>query len=63
MMSATFLLVDDHPVVRDGLRAIINRQSAMKVVGEAEDGKSAITLSKKLGPDFVIMDVTKFVTR
>jgi DNA-binding NarL/FixJ family response regulator len=58
MMAIRVLLADDHRIVRDGLRTLITKQEDMDVVGEAEDGRSAIELTKKLLPDVVIMDVT-----
>jgi len=57
-MAIRVLLADDHRIVRDGLRTLITKQEDMDVVGEAEDGRSAIELTKKLLPDVVIMDVT-----
>ena len=52
------LIADDHGIVREGLKSLINKQSDMKVIGEAEDGQMAIQLAKKLTPDIVIMDVS-----
>lgn len=57
-MSIKVLIVDDHKIVRDGLRILIDKQNDMKVVAEAEDGQVAIKLAKKLLPDIVIMDIT-----
>jgi two-component system, NarL family, response regulator NreC len=57
-MSIRVLLVDDHRIVRDGLRILIMKQEDMEVVGEAQDGRSAIDLTIKLLPDVVIMDIT-----
>jgi DNA-binding NarL/FixJ family response regulator len=51
-------LADDHPVVREGLRTLINSQSEMIVVGEAADGDQACQQIPKLKPDVVIMDVS-----
>jgi DNA-binding NarL/FixJ family response regulator len=51
------LLVDDHPVVRTGLRALIATLEGLEVVGEAVDGESAVTEAVRLGPDVVLMDV------
>ncbi len=56
-MSITILIVDDHTVVRDGLRAIINAEPDMQVLAEAEDGQVAFELVQKHNPDVVIMDV------
>lgn len=57
-MSIKVLIVDDHKIVRDGLRILIDKQNDMDVVAEAEDGQVAIKLAKKLTPDIVIMDIT-----
>jgi DNA-binding NarL/FixJ family response regulator len=51
------LCVDDHPIMRDGIAAIIKGQDDMTRVGEAADGKSAIELYRKLKPDVVVMDL------
>jgi DNA-binding NarL/FixJ family response regulator len=51
-------LVEDHNVVREGLRALINAQAHMRVVGEAADGASAIESVIELRPDVVIMDLS-----
>jgi DNA-binding NarL/FixJ family response regulator len=53
----TCLIVDDHEVVREGLRLSLSRASHIRVVGEASDGASAIELVKRRKPDVVIMDV------
>lgn len=52
------LIVDDHQVVRDGLKLLINRQPDMEVADEAADGRSAATKAKELQPDIAIMDVS-----
>ncbi len=56
-MPVKILLVDDHQVLREGLRSMLERQSDMKVVGEAPDGTVALRLVRELKPDLVIMDV------
>jgi DNA-binding NarL/FixJ family response regulator len=58
MVSIRVLLADDHRIVRDGLRTLIMKQKDMEVVGEAEDGRTAVAMTKKLLPDVVIMDIT-----
>jgi DNA-binding NarL/FixJ family response regulator len=57
-MSLRILLADDHGIIRQGLCSLLEKQSDMKVVGEAEDGQKAIELVRQLEPDVVIMDVT-----
>jgi DNA-binding NarL/FixJ family response regulator len=52
------LLADDHSVVRQGFRLILENQSDMEVVGEASNGREAVTVAEALQPDVVIMDVT-----
>jgi len=56
-MEIKILLADDHKILRDGLRHLIENHVSMKVVGEATDGRVAVSLSEKLHPDVVIMDV------
>jgi DNA-binding NarL/FixJ family response regulator len=51
------LLVDDHAVVRDGLRALLQAQPDMEVVGDASDGRDAVSQARQLHPDVVIMDI------
>lgn len=51
------LLVDDHQLLRDGLRSIIEQKANMNIVGEATDGREAIKKAKKLSPDVIVMDV------
>jgi two-component system, NarL family, response regulator len=51
------ILADDHPVVRDGLAAIVNRQSDMEVVAEAADGEEAIAAYEKHQPDVMVLDL------
>src|SRR5437868_9503248 len=53
----TCLIVDDHEVVREGLRLSLSRTSNIRVIGEAGDGESAIALVERRKPDVVIMDV------
>ena len=51
------LLVDDHHVVREGLRRILNTDEGIKVIGEARSGEEAITKAEALSPDVIIMDL------
>jgi len=52
------LIADDHGIVRQGLRSLIQNSLSLEVIGEAEDGLAAVKLAKKLSPDIVIMDIT-----
>ncbi|WP_041823829.1 response regulator [Streptantibioticus cattleyicolor] len=56
-MPLTVLLVDDEPLVRVGLRAVLEAQPDIAVVGEAADGAAVIPLVRQLRPDVVVMDV------
>jgi DNA-binding NarL/FixJ family response regulator len=52
------LLVDDHPVLRTGLRTLLEQEADLAVVGEAGDGREALALVAELRPDVVIMDIS-----
>lgn len=52
------LIVDDHQIIRDGLKGLINAEADMEVVGEAGDGQMAWQQAKELQPDVVLMDVS-----
>ncbi len=56
-MKIRILLVDDHTILREGVRTLLNTQEDMEVVGEAEDGEQAVNLVKKIRPDIVLMDI------
>lgn len=51
------LLVDDHPMVREGLRALLTSLPDMSVIGEAENGEEAVRLALELQPDIIMMDL------
>src|SRR3712207_9594389 len=53
----TCLIVDDHEVVREGLRLSLSRAPHIRVIGEASDGASAVSLAERRRPNVVIMDV------
>jgi len=57
MKKLRILLADDHIVVRTGLRALLERQPNLEVVGESENGRETVELVASLGPDVVVMDV------
>ena len=56
-MSVRIVLADDHQIVRDGLRTLLEQESGMEVVAEAEDGHSAVALARQQRPDVVVMDI------
>jgi len=57
-MSVNVLLADDHKIVRDGLRILIENHGNMNVVAEAENGQRAINLARELHPEVIIMDIS-----
>lgn len=56
-MSIKILLADDHKIVSECLRPLLNKQPDMRVVGEAENGRMAVKLAQQLNPNIVIMDI------
>jgi len=58
MEKIRILIVDDHPVVRAGLRMLLSGQPDIEVVGEAYDGATAIEQAVELSPDVIVMDIT-----
>jgi DNA-binding NarL/FixJ family response regulator len=56
-MTVTVLIVDDHPVVREGMRGMLVGEPDIEVVGEASDGAQAAVLASELQPDVVLMDL------
>ena len=56
-MKKRILVVDDHKIVREGLRSLIEDDGSYEVVGEASNGREALKLARQLNPDLVIMDV------
>lgn len=57
MRRITVLLAEDHTVVREGIRALVEAEGDIQVIGEASDGREAVRLAKRLHPSVVIMDV------
>ena len=57
MNNIRLVIVDDHPVVRDGLRGMLESQPDFEVVGEASDGEAAVRITETLKPEIVLMDL------
>ena len=57
MEKIRILLADDHRILREGLKYILDTQADMKVIGEASDGRQAIKEAKRINPDVLIMDI------
>jgi DNA-binding NarL/FixJ family response regulator len=57
MRKIRILLADDHKLMRSGLKALIEQQSDLTVVGEADDGRQAVALAASLKPDLLVMDI------
>jgi len=56
-MAITVCIADDHAVVREGLRLILESQHEISVIGEAADGRTAVRLAEELAPQVVVMDI------
>ena len=56
-MSVTVVLADDHPIVRQGLRHLLEAESNLRVVGEASNGLVAVQLAEKLMPNVLVVDL------
>ena len=57
-MSVSILIVDDHEIVRQGIRSLLQGRPQWKICGEAGDGREAVRLAQELKPDAIILDVT-----
>lgn len=57
MESLRVLIVDDHPVFRQGVRDVLETESGLTVIGEAADGEVALRLARELQPDVILMDI------
>jgi DNA-binding NarL/FixJ family response regulator len=58
MAVISIVLADDHTLIRQGLRALLEPEPELKIIGEAEDGRDAVDIVGKLYPDIVLMDIT-----
>jgi DNA-binding NarL/FixJ family response regulator len=56
-MTTKILIADDHQIIRQGLKSLLDRYPDFKVVGEAADGRNAVRLAKQLTPDVIVMDI------
>jgi DNA-binding NarL/FixJ family response regulator len=56
-MMTTILIVDDHAVVRQGLRLLLDARSEIEVIGEASDGRMALQMAQSLSPDVILLDL------
>ena len=57
-MSIGVILVDDHNLMRAGLRALLEQENDIRVIGEANNGRIAVELARELSPDIIIMDIS-----
>ena len=57
MTKTRIVLADDHAILREGIRALLEDQSDMTVIGEAADGRKAVELARDLSPDIIVMDI------
>ncbi|MDH4192442.1 MAG: response regulator transcription factor, partial [Betaproteobacteria bacterium] len=58
MRKYGIVLVEDHRILRDGVRALISEDDSFEVLGEADDGRAAVSLVGKLKPDLVLLDLS-----
>ena len=58
MNKLRIILAEDHETIRDGLKLLVNSRSDMEVVGEADNGRTALQLAKEFSPDVIVMDIS-----
>lgn len=56
-MAITVILADDHKIVREGIRILLQKYPEIEVIGETEDGRSTVEMARELSPDVVVMDI------
>lgn len=56
-MAIKILIADDHGILREAISSLLNNEFGMEVIGEAQDGRTAVQLAKELHPDVIIMDI------
>ncbi len=57
-MSIRIVIADDHRIIREGIRTLLNGEAGIEVVGEAENGRRTVQLALELEPDVIVMDIT-----
>jgi Response regulator containing a CheY-like receiver domain and an HTH DNA-binding domain len=57
-MSVKIIIADDHKIMRDGLRNMLDKEPGMEVVAEAKNGREAVRLAEQLRPDILVMDIS-----
>lgn len=57
-VATRVMIVDDHKIIREGLRALVGKQADMEVCGDAADGRSAVELAAEIKPDVIVMDLS-----
>ncbi len=57
-MSIRIIIADDHRIIREGIRTLLNHENGIDVIAEAENGRMSVELSFELEPDVIVMDIT-----
>jgi two-component system response regulator NreC len=57
-MSVKILIADDHKIMRDGLRTLLEKEKGLEVIGDAQNGRDTVRLAEELRPDIIIMDIS-----